>query len=146
LQAGADSPNDDPYSLDGTHVEQRGFPRREETPNNPERRRERDEPEQALQQTAQEVAHMPTYEYCCRTCSNTATEYRSVEHRNLGPICSCGDQMDKVISAPSMIMPDIQTYRVPGTQKYITSRSQHREHLRSNGLIEVGNEGRPPDD
>jgi hypothetical protein len=42
-----------------------------------------------------------------------------------------------------MVIPDIQPYNVPGTSKYITSRSEHREYLRSNGLIEVGNEGKP---
>lgn len=43
------------------------------------------------------------------------------------------------ISAP-MVMPDIGEYTsmVDGTR--ITSRSQHRAHLRQHGVIEVGNE------
>lgn len=86
---------------------------------------------------------MPLYEYRCLDCSKPTTEYRSVDRRNLTPICSCGGKTEKVISAPSMVIPDIQPYNVPGTNKYITSRSHHREYLRSNGLIEVGNEGKP---
>jgi putative FmdB family regulatory protein len=86
---------------------------------------------------------VPIYEYRCQKCDNLTSEYRTVERRNETPICSCGGHTDKVISAPSMVIPDIQPYNVPGTSKYITSRSEHREYLRSNGLIEVGNEGKP---
>lgn len=87
---------------------------------------------------------MPTYEYRCTKCAKTTSEYRKVDERNNTPICYCGGQTLKVISAPSMVMNDIQPYRVPGTKHWITSRKHHREHLRQNGLIEVGNEGRPP--
>ena len=40
------------------------------------------------------------------------------------------------------IMPDIQPYQVVGPEygKWISSRSQHREYLKTHGLIEVGNE------
>lgn len=43
------------------------------------------------------------------------------------------------INAP-MVMPDIQPYRsmIDGTM--ITSRSEHRSHLRQHGCVEVGNE------
>lgn len=87
---------------------------------------------------------MPTYEYRCLTCSKITSEYRSVENRNISPICSCTGEMVKVISAPSMVMPDIKAYNLPGTKKWITSRGQHREHLIKHDLIEVGNEERPP--
>ena len=39
-----------------------------------------------------------------------------------------------------MIMPDLEPYRVPGTDEWHTSRSQRRAYLRANGLEEVGNE------
>ena len=88
---------------------------------------------------------MPTYDYRCKACSKLKSEYRSVENRNLTPTCSCGGQTEKVISAPSMVMPDIAPYKaVAGDQRWITSRKHHREFLRSNNLIEVGNEGKPP--
>ncbi len=90
---------------------------------------------------------MPTYDYRCEKCEKSKTEYRTVENRNLGPFCSCGTQMAKVISAPAMVIPDIQPYKaVAGDQRWITSRKQHREFLRENSLVEVGNEGRLPDD
>ena len=38
------------------------------------------------------------------------------------------------------IIPDIAPYRIPGTDKFITSRAKHRAHLRSLGAEEVGNE------
>lgn len=38
------------------------------------------------------------------------------------------------------IIGDIQPYRSMQTGEMITSRSQHRAHLRQHGLIEVGNE------
>lgn len=39
-----------------------------------------------------------------------------------------------------LVMPDIQPYQsmIDGTM--ITSRSQHREHLKAHGCIEIGNE------
>ena len=38
------------------------------------------------------------------------------------------------------IMSDLAEYRSVVTREMITSRSQHREHLRQHGCIEVGNE------
>jgi len=50
------------------------------------------------------------------------------------------------------VVPDIQPYRSMATGEMITSRSQHRAHLRQHGLIEIGNEvdyhmkqARPPE-
>ena len=45
---------------------------------------------------------------------------------------------------PPAILPDIAPYRSQLTGEVITSRSRHREHLRSHGCIEVGNERLPP--
>ena len=42
-------------------------------------------------------------------------------------------------SAPA-VMGDIQPYRSMADGTWITSRSQHRSHLRQHGLIEIGNE------
>lgn len=40
------------------------------------------------------------------------------------------------------VMPDIQPYRAVGPEygKVISSRSKHREYLRTHGLIEVGDQ------
>lgn len=38
------------------------------------------------------------------------------------------------------VMPDIQPYQSMVDGSMITSRSQHRAHLRQHGLVEIGNE------
>lgn len=38
------------------------------------------------------------------------------------------------------IQPDIAPYQSMATGEIIQSRSQHREHLRRHGLVEIGNE------
>lgn len=83
---------------------------------------------------------MPLYEYRCPSCDQRMVEYRSVENRHDGPICACGTKTEKVISQPSMVVPDIQPYRSMIDGSMITSRSRHREHLRQHNCIEVGNE------
>ena len=47
--------------------------------------------------------------------------------------------MERVLSAP-MVIADIQPYISQKTGEVIKSRSHHRDHLKSHGLIEVGNE------
>lgn len=39
-----------------------------------------------------------------------------------------------------LVMPDIQPYRSQIDGRMITSRSEHREHLKANNCYEVGNE------
>lgn len=43
------------------------------------------------------------------------------------------------VNAP-MVMPDIQPYKSMVDGSMITSRSQHRSHLKQYGMIEIGNE------
>lgn len=43
------------------------------------------------------------------------------------------------VNAP-MVMGDIQPYKSMVTGEMITSRSQHRQHLKEHKLVEVGNE------
>lgn len=49
-------------------------------------------------------------------------EYRSIEPKS------------------AMVMPDIEPYQSMADGTWITSRSQHREHLKRHGCIEIGNE------
>lgn len=42
--------------------------------------------------------------------------------------------------ASHYVMPDIQPYQSQVTGEMITSRSQHREHLKTHRLVEIGNE------
>lgn len=46
------------------------------------------------------------------------------------------------VNAP-MVMNDIQPYQSMQTGEMITSRSQHRDHLKQHRLIELGNEKIP---
>ena len=43
-------------------------------------------------------------------------------------------------SKTAYVMPDIQGYKSMATGEWISSRSEHREHLKRHGLIEIGNE------
>ena len=43
-------------------------------------------------------------------------------------------------AARTQIIGDIDTYRSIATGEIINSRAQHRQHLRDNNLVEIGNE------
>jgi hypothetical protein len=81
---------------------------------------------------------MPIYAAHCNQCGKDEDFYRTVANYQDIPFC-CGVQMERRICAPQVIK-DIDPYvsMIDGT--VINSRSQHRDHLRANGCIEVGNE------
>ena len=81
---------------------------------------------------------MPIYGIKCDQCGKQDDIYRSLAKMDDLPDC-CGVRMHRVISAP-MVMTDIQPYKSMIDGSMITSRSQHRAHLRQHGCIEVGNE------
>lgn len=81
---------------------------------------------------------MPIYQTKCYKCGAETEIYRSVANRENTDTC-CGEKMSLVITAP-MVMSDIQPYRSMIDGSLITSRSQHRAHLKANGCVEVGNE------
>jgi hypothetical protein len=62
---------------------------------------------------------------------------RYIQHN--GELIPAEEFYSREYSAP-MIIPDIQPYQSQATGEMITSRSQHREHLKRHGLIEIGNE------
>ncbi len=66
----------------------------------------------------------------------------TVSERNKQEVCKCQTLMQRVITAP-MVAPDIVPYvAVAGDRagKPITSRREHREFLKRNDFVEVGNE------
>lgn len=81
---------------------------------------------------------MPIYFSQCE-CGHGEDYYQTIEGRDDAPI-HCGKQMQRIITAPSMVMDDIAPYRSMVTGEMITSRARHREHLRDHGMTEVGNE------
>ena len=81
---------------------------------------------------------MPIYAAHCNQCGKDEDFYRTVANYKDIPFC-CGEQMERRICAPQVIK-DIDPYVSMIDGSVITSRSQHRDHLRQHGCTEVGNE------
>lgn len=81
---------------------------------------------------------MPMYRIGCSSCGAEHDIFRSLSQYNDLPNC-CGEPMTRRVCAPA-VLADINPYRSQATGEMIMGRRQHREHLKNNGLIEVGNE------
>lgn len=81
---------------------------------------------------------MPIYVVKCPKCESVTDIFRSLANYEDLPEC-CGVTVERQICAP-MVVADIQPYQSQLTGEMISSRSQHRDHLKSHGCIEVGNE------
>lgn len=81
---------------------------------------------------------MPIYAMQC-PCGHQEDIIRSVARMDEDLPEHCGSPMTRRIVAP-MVAVDIQPYRSMCDGSWITSRSQHRAHLKQHGVIEVGNE------
>lgn len=53
------------------------------------------------------------------------------------------DEYRPRLEAGFFVMDDIKPYRSMATGEMVMGRRQHREHLRANRLIEIGNERQP---
>lgn len=83
---------------------------------------------------------MPIYGTCCQSCGKEDSVYRTVAERDRDiPSCECGGSVQRVVSAP-YVAADMAPYKSMITGEMITSRSQHRTHLKEHGCIEIGNE------
>lgn len=81
---------------------------------------------------------MPIYSVGCDDCGKTQDLFRSLSQYDDLPSC-CGVRMHRRVTAAA-VLADINPYRSMATGEMIMGRRQHREHLKNNGLIEVGNE------
>lgn len=81
---------------------------------------------------------MPIYLVKCPKCESRQEIFRSLANFDDLPDC-CGTRVERQVCAP-MVIADIQPYRSMATGEMITSRSQHRDHLKNTGCVEVGNE------
>lgn len=81
---------------------------------------------------------MPIYATKCGKCGKAEDVFLPVARYNELPTC-CGETVQRVITAPHVVA-DIQPYKSMITGEMITSRSQHRAHLKAHGMVEVGNE------
>lgn len=105
---------------------------------------------------------MPIYRYKCPVCDREQDEYRRIDDRDDAAFCKSEaclipadprdglhgyevlnigsyPQMHRVVTAP-YVAADMQPYQSMITGEMITSRSQHRTHLRDHNCIEIGNE------
>lgn len=81
---------------------------------------------------------MPIYVMGCK-CGHEEEIYRSIAKMNDELPEHCGAPMQRRIVAP-MVAADIAPYQSMCDGSMITSRSQHRAHLKQHGVIEIGNE------
>ena len=88
---------------------------------------------------------MQLYDVRCPVCGQTEEIFRKLSDRDNVP-SHCGVNMKYMLSTPS-IQPDNTCYKSMVTGEMITSRTQHKNHLKQHGVIEVGNESmeRKPD-
>lgn len=86
---------------------------------------------------------MPTYLWVCGKCVIHRETVTTIHDRNTPQTCDrCGAQMEREITAPLSI-PDIEPYIAVAGDKagqVIGSRRAHKEFLKRNRLVEVGNE------
>ena len=88
---------------------------------------------------------MPIYSLMCDECGKEQDIYRSIAKIDHDLPACCGSTMRRRICAP-MVVSDITPYQAvavdvaTGKPPVITSRSRHKEFLRRNNYVEVGNE------
>lgn len=81
---------------------------------------------------------MPIYRVKCGQCEYQADIFRRMSEYDDLPL-HCGISVQRMVCAP-MIAVDIPAYRATATGQMIEGRAQHREYLRKNDLVEIGNE------
>ncbi len=84
---------------------------------------------------------MPLYRYTCDTHGEPEDLFNRVSDRHTAaPVCRCG-QVKALEIMPTMVQGDIQPYQAMTGDKMgqtIGSRRQHKEFLKRNRLVEVG--------
>jgi putative FmdB family regulatory protein len=85
---------------------------------------------------------MPLYDWKCGHCGKQREILRSVREALEPVFCICGVPMTQQLSA-AYVQGDIAPYKALTGDKmgqWITSRKAHREFLKRNRLVEVGND------
>ena len=85
---------------------------------------------------------MPLYQCRCKKCGNEQEIFRPMKDFDKMPDC-CGTKMTKVLTAPHVIG-DLKEYLSPIDGSIINSRSDHRDHMKRHGVVEMGNENPQP--
>jgi len=83
---------------------------------------------------------MPLYDARCPDCGHVEEIFRRYVDRDTDlPVCSCGTPMVRTFMPPHVIR-DLEPYQSMVTGEMITSRSQHRDHLKRHHVVELGND------
>lgn len=82
---------------------------------------------------------MPLYDVACGICGREDEIFRSIKNMDDLPTC-CGHKMIRMVSAPAVHGDEIKPYRSLATGEMITSRNQHKAHLKQHNLVELGND------
>lgn len=91
---------------------------------------------------------MPIYAMKCPTCGAGRDIYRRIAEMDHDLPTCCGAPMERAVTAP-YVAADLPAYqavavdKATGKMPMIEGRVQHREFLKRNGYIEVGNEKLP---
>lgn len=81
---------------------------------------------------------MPIYAFACQ-CGHHGDYYQTIEGRDSAPD-HCGQPVRRIITAPSMVIGDIQPYKSMCDGSMVMGRMQHRDHLKRHGVVEVGDQ------
>jgi putative FmdB family regulatory protein len=85
---------------------------------------------------------MPLYDFLCPVCGMGREIMRPMKDALEPLLCDCGARMTQQLCA-AHVSPDIAPYQAVAGDvagQYITSRREHREFLKRNRFVEVGNE------
>jgi len=88
---------------------------------------------------------MPNYTVACDKCAKTQVIFRHVADHGAWPWC-CRKKTRQILCSSHQIIKDIDPYRAvatdvaTGKRPLIGGRASHREYLRRNGYVEVGND------
>lgn len=82
---------------------------------------------------------MPLYDFRCDGCGKVSEDFRRYENRDDPAQCDCGQPLTRVW-VPAQVMSDIDGYQSMVDGSWISSRSQHRDHLKRHGVRELGND------
>lgn len=81
---------------------------------------------------------IPIYNARCQ-CGHHFDYYQTIEGRDDAPD-HCGQQVRRIITAPSMVIGDIEPYQSMCDGSMVMGRMQHRDHLKRHGVVEVGDQ------
>lgn len=81
---------------------------------------------------------MPLYPCKCKQCGHEEDVLLPVERYKELPD-HCGEQMSRVFT-PLTVIEDMKPYKSPLDGTWVTSRTEHKNHMKKHDVIEVGNE------